>query len=128
MQRLLIRLVEGVGERGHETPPGGTAAKLGEIDDAGECLAGDQPAQGRAHLGGDRHVGVTTAEYDDRIAGSGAVGAGTQAPPHAKRIDNCDAGTALKQPFDKALGCVGLARSRGADDSDPVVERIGRKD
>ena len=109
MQRLLIRLVEGFGERGHETPPGGTAAELGEIDDAGERLAGDQPAQGRAHLGGDRHVGVTTAEYDDRIAGSSAVGAGTQAPPHAKRIDNRDAGTALQQPLDKAFCRVRLA-------------------
>ena len=90
--------------------------------------AGDQPAEGRAHVGRDRHVGMAAAEHDDRIAGVRAVGAGAQSPPHAERIDDRDPRAGLEQPLDKALCRIGLARTGGADNRDPVVERRRRQD
>jgi hypothetical protein len=67
------------------------AAELGEIDHAGKRLGGDEPAQRRAHLGLDRHIGMAAAEHHDRIAGRMAVSAGAQSPPDAERIDDRDA-------------------------------------
>ena len=52
----------------------GVAAELGEINDAGESLTGDEPAERTTHFRGDWHVGVFAAEHDHGIAGRGAVG------------------------------------------------------
>ena len=109
MQRLLVRLIEGFGERRHEAPPCGAAAELGEIDDASERLAGDQTAEGGAHLGGDRHVGVAAAEHDDRIAGNSTIGACAQAPPDPERIHDSHPRTGHQEALDKAFRRVRLA-------------------
>jgi hypothetical protein len=127
VQRLFIRLVQRFGKCRHETPARGITAELGEIDDANERFSGNQPAEGRPHFGGDRHVGVATAKHHDRIAGGAAVGAGAQAPPHTERIHNCDTRAHLEQPFDKALGRIGLARAGSADDRDTVIKSVGGK-
>jgi hypothetical protein len=84
----------------------------------------DEPPKRRAHLGGDQHVGVAAAKHHDRIAGRGAVGARAQTPPHAERIDDHHQRAALKKPLDESLGRIGLARTRCADDRDPVVELL----
>ena len=84
-------------------------------------------AEGGTHFGGDRHIGVSAAKDDDRIAGCGAVGAGAQSPPHAERIDDRDARAAIEQSLDESLGGVGFAGARGADDGDPPIEGAERQ-
>jgi hypothetical protein len=127
VQRLLVRLVKRFEKRGHEAPARRVAAELGEIDDADERFTGDHPAERGAHLGGDRHVGMPPAKHHDRIAGRAAVGARAQSPPHPERIHDRHPSSDIEQPLDKTLGRIGLAGAGGADDRDPVVERVGRK-
>ena len=45
MQRLHIRVIERLGKGEHKPPPRCAAAELGEIDDAGERVPADQPAE-----------------------------------------------------------------------------------
>ena len=59
--------------------------------------------------------------------GRAAVGARAQTPPNPERIHNRDPRAALEQPLDKPLCCVGLAGARGADNRNPVVERVCRE-
>jgi hypothetical protein len=70
---------------------------------------------------------MSAAEYHDRITGSGAVGAGTQSPPHAKRIDDRHPRADIEQPLDKALRGISFARAGGTDDRDPVIKGVGGK-
>jgi hypothetical protein len=125
VQRFLIRLVKRFGECRHETTARRATAELREIDDTGQCLTGDHPAKCRALFGRDRHIGMAAAEYHDRIAASAAVGARAQSPPHAEGIDDRYPRASIKQPLDKALRCVGLARAGGADDRDPSSASTG---
>jgi hypothetical protein len=127
VQRLLIRFVQRFGKGRHEAPARRVAAKLGEIDNARQSRTGDEPAECGAHLGGDRHVSVFAAKDDDKIAGFAAVGARAQPPPHAERIDDRHPRTAVEQPFHESLGRVGLARPGGADDRNPIIERLRGK-
>jgi hypothetical protein len=71
---------------------------------------------------------VLAAEHDDRIAGGAAVGARAQTPPDAEGVDDRNSRARAKEALDKPLRGICLARPCGADDRDPVVERIGRKD
>jgi hypothetical protein len=65
------------------------------------------------------------AEHHDWDSHSSAIGAGAQTPPEAQRIDDRDAGAALQQqPLVKTLYRVRLARTSGADDRNPVIERF----
>ena len=127
VKRLLIRLVKSFEKGRHKAPPRRVAAEFGEIDDTGERLSRDHAAKRGAHLGSNRHVGMTTAEHHDRIAGGAAVGAGAQSPPHAERIDDCYPRADIEQPLDKTFGRIGLARAGRADDCDPVIESFGGK-
>jgi hypothetical protein len=68
---------------------------------------------------------MTPAKHHDRIAGSAAVGARAQSPPDAKRIDDRHPCADVEQPLDKTFRRIGLARAGGADDRDPVIERVG---
>src|SRR5262249_30535012 len=86
MQWLFVRLVKRLGKGCHETPARSAAAELGQINDADERFMGDDPPEGGAHVGGDRDVGVPTAEHDYRIAGCAAVGARAQSPPRGSAI------------------------------------------
>jgi hypothetical protein len=70
---------------------------------------------------------MPSAEHHDRIAGGAAIGARTQPPPHAERIDDRHPRANVQQPLDKAFRSIGLARAGGADDRDAVIERVGRK-
>jgi hypothetical protein len=118
----------GSSEKGrHEPPAGRVAAKFGAIDDTGERLSRNHAAKRGAHLGGNRHVRMTTAEHHDRIAGGAAVGAGAQCRPHAERIDDRSPCADIEQPLDKTFGRIGLARAGRADDCDPVIESFGGK-
>jgi hypothetical protein len=103
----------------------GTAAELGEIDDAGKRFAGNDPAECRAHGGGDRHVGVAAAEDDDGITGGGSIGTGAQSPPDPEGIDDRYTGASVEQALDESFGGIGLPRTGGADDGDAVVESCG---
>jgi hypothetical protein len=94
---------------------------------ADERLTCDHAAQCGAHFGGDRYVGMTSAEHHDRVAGGAAVGARAQSPPQAKWIDDRHACADVELRLDKAFRRVGLARAGGADDRDPVIERVGGK-
>jgi hypothetical protein len=67
VQRFLVRLVERFGKSRHEPPARCIAAELGEIDNARQSRAGDQPAKCAANLDSDRHVGVFAAKHHDRI-------------------------------------------------------------
>jgi hypothetical protein len=127
VQRLLVRLVQRFGERRHEAPARGIAAEFGEVDNARQSRAGDELAELRRHLGGDRHVGVFAAKHHDRIAGFAAVGAGAHPhqTPSGSMIRHPRA--AVEQPFDEPLGRVGLARPGRADDRNPVIERLKGK-
>lgn len=109
VQRLVVGLVEYLGERRHEAPPSGTAAKFRQIDHAGQRLSGNQPAQCRTHAFRQRHVRMSSAEHHDRIAGRFAVRPGAQPPPDAKRVDDRHPRARAEQPFDQALGRVRLA-------------------
>jgi hypothetical protein len=67
------------------------------------------------------------AEHHGRIAGSAAVGACAQSPPHAERIHDRHPSADIEQPLDKALRGIGFARAGGTDDRDPVIEGVGGK-
>jgi len=70
---------------------------------------------------------MLAAEHDHGVTWRVAVGARTQPPPHAEGIHNCDPRGAIEQSLNKAFRCVGLARAGGADNRNPVVERVSRK-
>jgi hypothetical protein len=127
VQRLLVRFVQRFGKRRHEAPARRIAAELGKIDHARQSRTGDEPTEGGADIGGDRHVGVFAAKHDDRVTSRAAVGAGAQSPPHAEWIHDHHPCAATQQPFDESLRRVGLARPGGTDDCDPVVERVRRQ-
>lgn len=127
VKRPLIRLVKSFEKGCHKASPRRVAAEFGEIDDTGERLSRDHAAKRGAHHSGNRHVGMTTVEHHDRIAGGAAVGARAQSPPHAERIDDRHTRADIEQPLDKTFGRIGLARAGGADDCDPVIESFGRK-
>jgi hypothetical protein len=124
VERLLVGFVERFGEGRHETPARGTAAELGEIDNTDERFADDHPAKRGAHVVGDRHIGMATAENHDRITRRRAIGARAQSPPHAERIDNRYVRAGFKQLFDEPFCGVGLPRTRRADDRNAFIERV----
>ncbi len=118
--------VDRLGKCRHKLPAYRIAAEFGEIDNRGQRLPGNQLPERRSPISGDRHVRMTSSEYDDRIAAL-ACRAGAQFPPDAEGIDNRDPGSGIKQPLDEAFGRVGLARTGGTDNGDAVVKRRRRQ-
>jgi hypothetical protein len=127
MQRLLVGFVQRFAESRHETPARRIAAELGEIDDGDKGFASDHMPKRGAHIGGHRHVGMAPAKDDNGITGCGSVGAGAQAPPDAKGVDDGNMRTGIEQALDESLCRIGLARPGGAYNRDAVVEGVGGK-
>ena len=128
VQRLAVRLVERLGERRHEPAQGRAATQLRKVHHAGEQrVLADQAAEGGAHAVIDVHVGVAAAEHHDGVARCSTVGRGAQSPPHAERVQDAHAPALVQRPLDQALGRVGFARTRGADDRHAFVQRRERQ-
>jgi hypothetical protein len=60
--------------------------------------------------------------------GGAAIGARAQTPPDAEGVDDGNPRARAKEALDEPLRGIRLPRPRGADDRNPVVECIGRKD
>jgi hypothetical protein len=99
---------------------------LERFDNARQSRTGDQPAERGADLGGERHVRVFAAKDHDRIA-SFRRRRRSRAIPTRRSGSTIVTRAAVEQPFDESLGHVGLARPGGADDRDPVIERLKGK-
>jgi hypothetical protein len=81
----------------------------------------NQMTKSSAHAFVEFDVRVASTEHHHGIAWRGTVSTSPQTPPHPERIHDADPSASLKQPFDTALGGIGFARSRGADDGHALV-------
>jgi hypothetical protein len=86
VERFGVAPVEPVGEVGEEPALVGLG-HLGDVEDAGDALLGDEVGDETSGGRLERDVAVQAAEHEHRQAGRLAVAGGADAPPVALRVD-----------------------------------------